>query len=497
MTITKLKTSNTLSAALEFLFDIVISFFIYKYIIKNLGLESLGVWALAISFTSLTSIGSSGFANSTVKFVSKYSFHRDYEKISKVITTIALTVFAFSLFLVIVVRVLLIFNYGLVLSHAEYLELSKILNVVFTSFIITSLARVFLSSLDGLNMIYLRSRIGVSSKVMYAISNIILVPMYGLIGLALAQLVLGITMLVLSFTVLSRKTSISIWSKTVFDRKVFKEIFSYGAYFQLSSILQFLSDPLTRFYLKNMGGLTAVGLFEVIYKLFFQFRQLIVVVMHTQVPIVAHKYEFDRAAVKQIYLPFFDKVMVVSLFGMTIMYPFLPLIFTFFSIPQSGLSVSYVIMMSIGLYINLVASTAFIFNLGTGNIKLNTVSTAVFSCTNIIASYYLGKSFGATGVMVGWAFAHIFSSVFLLSQFFKKERIRLTELLNVKEVLVHLILILCISAIIILQGRWNIYPSLIASGTIYLLFTIFFFTTSNKFKLIIFKMNDLKQLFTK
>ena len=497
MSFAKLKTSNTLSAAVEFLFDVLLSFFVYKYIIKNLGMAALGVWALAISFTSLTSVGSSGFANSAVKFVSKYAFHNNYEKISKVVSTIAITVFAFAFFLVILVRVLLAYNYSVILSPEEYKELSKILNIVFTSFIITSIARVFLSSLDGLNLIYLRSRIGIISKFIYAISNIILVPLYGLIGLAFAQLVLGITMLLLSLTMLKTKTPIKLLSTKPFDRTVFKEIFSYGAYFQLTSILQILSDPLTRFYLKSMGGLYAVGLFEVIYKLFFQFRQLIIVVMNTHVPIVAHKFEFDRASVKKIFLPFFDQVMVMALFGMTIMYPFLPVIFSFFNIPQTDLSVSFVVLLSIGLYINLIASSCFIFNLGIGNIRQNTISAAVFSVTNITASYFLGKSFGATGVISGWALAHIVSSLFLLSQFFKVEKIKLTELMTVRDFIVHAILVLCIFAIVILQGRMNIYSSLLTSVTIYGLFIIIFMALSSKFRVILFKFNNVKHLFTK
>jgi O-antigen/teichoic acid export membrane protein len=497
MSIAKLKTSNTFSAALEFLFDVLLSFFVYKYIIKNLGMAALGVWALAISFTSLTSIGSSGFANSAVKFVSKYAFHNNYEKISKVVSTIAITVFAFGFFLVVLVRALLAYNYSVILSPEEYTALSKILNIVFTSFIITSVARVFLSSLDGLNLIYLRSRVGITSKFIYAISNIILVPLYGLTGLALAQLVLGITMLILSLTLLKTKTPIKLLSRKPFDRSIFKEVFSYGAYFQLTSILQVLSDPLTRFYLKSMGGLYTVGLFEVIYKLFFQFRQLIIVVMNTYVPIVAHKFEFDRASVKKIYLPFFDQVMAMSLFGMTIMYPFLPIIFSFFNIPQTGLSVSFVVLLSIGLYVNLIASSAFIFNLGIGNIRQNTLSAVVFSVTNITASYFLGKSFGAIGVISGWALAHIVSSAFLLFQFFKVEKIKLTEVMTVKDLIVHLILILCMLVIILLQAKITIYPALLASAISYGLFTVTFMALSSKFRIILFKFHNMKHLFTK
>lgn len=497
MSISKLKTSNTFSAALEFLFDVLISFFVYKYIIRNLGMAALGVWALAISFTSLTSVGSSGFANSAVKFVSKYAFHKDFAKISKVVSTIALTVFGFAFLLVVLVRVLLAYNYSLILSPGEYAALAKILNIVFTSFIITSLARVFLSSLDGLNLIYLRSRIGVSSKIVYAISNIILVPIYGLVGLALAQLILGVTMLVLAVTVVMKKTDIKIISKRPFDREVFREIFSYGAYFQLTSILQILSDPLTRFYLKSMGGLYAVGLFEVIYKLFFQFRQLIVVVMNTQVPIVAHKFEFDRSSVKKIYLPFFDKVMIMALFGMTIMYPFLPLIFTFFNIPQNTLAISYVVLLSLALYINLLASSCFIFNLGTGDIRQNTLSAAVFSIINIGASWYFGKLFGAVGVISGWAVAHIISSVFLVTVFCKKENIRLSSLLQGRELLIHLTLALCLFAIITLQSHLNIYSALLVSVTIYLGFALFFIAFSQRFRLVIFRFPYLKQLLSK
>jgi len=62
---------------------------------------------------------------------------------------------------------------------------------------------------------------------------------------------------------------------------------------------------------------------------------------------------------------------------------------------------------------------------------------------------------------------------------------------------VHAILVLCIFAIVILQGRMNIYSSLLTSVTIYGLFIIIFMALSSKFRVILFKFNNVKHLFTK
>ena len=79
-------------------------FFLYRFLIRTIGIEQLGIWSLVLATTSVVTLANQGFSASIVKFVAKYAAWNRSEDVSVLIQTavismgLALGVFALALY---------------------------------------------------------------------------------------------------------------------------------------------------------------------------------------------------------------------------------------------------------------------------------------------------------------------------------------------------------------------------------------------------------------
>jgi O-antigen/teichoic acid export membrane protein len=62
-------------------------FFLYRFLLKTIGVEQFGIWSLVLATTSIAQVANLGISGSIVKFVAKYSARGEYHNISKIIQT--------------------------------------------------------------------------------------------------------------------------------------------------------------------------------------------------------------------------------------------------------------------------------------------------------------------------------------------------------------------------------------------------------------------------
>ena len=66
-------------------------FFLYRFLLKTIGVEQLGIWSLVLATTSITQVVNFGLSGSVVKFVAKYAARGEDRNISAVIQTAAIS----------------------------------------------------------------------------------------------------------------------------------------------------------------------------------------------------------------------------------------------------------------------------------------------------------------------------------------------------------------------------------------------------------------------
>ncbi len=468
------QTSNVVASVLEHLMNILSLFIVYRLIITELGMDLLGLWSLIGAIFSLTNIGSAGFASSTLKFVAKYNAHNDNDSVTKTIETSLITVFiTTALTLLLITLVVKIFP-NIFLNQQEYNIINPIIPWVIISLFIAILGRVYLSALDGLNSIVYRSYIGIISKFFFLGSSVYLIGRMGLKGLAIANFIQYLVVLIMAFFFLKNKCHDLKLVLLRFDKRLFIDIFRYGYQFQISSVFQMLIDPVAKFFLKDFGGLVSVGNFEVVYKFFLQARQLIVVVLNVLVPTIAKLKEVAPDQVIKLFKKTISTTVIISSLLFALTFVLLPGLLDIVDIDMDFTILMYSVYIYFGLLANLIGITPYMFNLGTGDLKDNTLTSGIMAITCCLFSFIFGKIWQAHGVVIAWSFSQILSNVILIILFFRKEKLHLSTLLQ-KESLILTILNLMfvtICSMVIVVAKYNTFISLSAGLSICIIYTL-------------------------
>ena len=449
------KKLNLPLAVIEHIFSAISMFVVYKIIIKYLGVELLGLWSILLAIISLTSIGTSGFASSAVKFVAKYITKNDKKKLISVIETTFITVITFSTILLLIISMIIYLFKTKLFTTEEFLVITDIYPYLIGSFIIAFSSSVFLSSLDGLKLIYLRSSIGILSKVSFLISAIFLVKIFGLKGLAIGLLIQNSVLIIFSAFFLKQEIKGLNILFFRFNKKTFSEIFNYGYKFQIISIFQMLVDPLTKFLLKSYGGLTSVGYFELIYKFLYHTRQLIVVAINTIIPTVASLKEQNTNNLREKFYQTYSFTFIFSIIILTFVFSLFPLLMTFVDLKMNSEVSIYSSFIFLGLLFNLFSVTPYVFNLGTGRLKMNLISMGLMAILNLILSSIFGYFYLGKGVIFGWMLAQITSSLVLLFLFIRSEKILLKVLVSRLDITLIASIILSLITLYIVNKNNN------------------------------------------
>src|SRR5207249_3820855 len=127
---------------------------------------------------------------------------------------------------------------------------------------LNALSGIFVSCIDGLQKNYIRSLIYIFSFFILISFSYLLVPRYGLLGIAYAQLIQATFLLVCSIICLKLIFKPLKFFPLVWDKPIFRNIFSFGIQEQIISICQLFFDPFTKSILGGFGNLSMVTYYE-------------------------------------------------------------------------------------------------------------------------------------------------------------------------------------------------------------------------------------------
>ncbi|MCL5017108.1 MAG: oligosaccharide flippase family protein, partial [Patescibacteria group bacterium] len=310
-------------SVLQILANSIVLFVLYRFIIRSIGVEQFGIWSLILAITSVSRLGDLGFSNSVVKFVAKYVARGEDRMVSGVIQTAAILIG-------LVIGILLVITYifsrwflVFIVPKSQLFLASAILPYAFFSFWIISIASVFYSSLDGYQRIDIRSRILISATILNLFVCFLLVPAYGLMGLAYAQVIQSVGILIISWSLIKRYIKLLPIIPYEWNKNLFFEMLGYGINFQVASISGMLCDPVTKVFLSRFGGLATVGYYEMASRLVIQFRSFIISANQVIVPAIADLQERSNESVQIIYknsyrllfyisIPIFSLIIILS-----------------------------------------------------------------------------------------------------------------------------------------------------------------------------------------
>ncbi len=421
-------TRNATMAVIQALVSGVTLFLLYRYLLHEIGAEHVGIWAIVLATASASRISEMGFTGSALKYTAQYIARGEPGKASVVIQTTVITI-------AVVLSVVLAISYPAIvwvmpkfISAGQIQSAFDILPYAIISVLIGALAGVFSSGLEGCQRVDLRAWVSMFSGLLFLGCTWLLVPRYGLLGLAWAQIGQGCAMLAGSRWLLQRELPELPLVRYVWSYALFREMFQYGANFQVTSIFAMLFEPTTKALMAKFGGLSLTAYYEMANRMVMQFRSLLVAANQAVVPRIATLHERDPESVRDAYGESYRIVFFLALPLYSVIAAITPLAGELWIGHYEPAFVRYSILLAAGFWINTLVGPAYFVNLGTGALRWNTMSHVVIGVLNGLLGYQLGKYYGGDGVVLGYVLALVAGSGLLVLGYHKNFCIPLSEL---------------------------------------------------------------------
>lgn len=403
-------------------------FLLYRYLLRTIGSEQVGIWSIVLATASVSRISEMGFTGSAVKYTARYIARGEKNKASEVIQTTAITIGVVLACVLAGGYPLIAWLMGKIIPAAHIPDALAILPYALVSVWIGTVAGVFLSGLDGCQRIDLRVLLSMLATVLLLVLSWIWVPEYGLVGLAWAQIGQGMLMLLGSWVLLRRE--LPSLPLLIFNWRysLFREMFQYGFNFQVISIFGMLIDPTTKALMTKFGGLTSVAYYEMANRMVTQFRSLLVSANQVMVPKVANLHENAPEEIPKIYLDSYRVIFFLSLPLYVGVAAVAPLASELWIGHYEQSFVVYAALISTAYWLNTLTGPAYFVNLGTGVLRWNIWSFVVMAPLNLALGYSLGIIFGGWGVVFGYLLALVIGSSLVILGYHRDHHILLAEL---------------------------------------------------------------------
>lgn len=424
-------------------------YFLYKYLLQHIGTDMMGVWAIVLSVSSTANIANLGIGSSVVRYTAKFMVNAEPKSIIKLIHTALL--FLGVVFLIICAIIYLIAPFWLhaVIKANYYNAAMNLIPYSLFCLILNALSGIFVSCIDGLQKNYVRSIIYIISFMVLLSCCYWLVPRYGLVGVAYAQVIQS------AFLLLSAALSLKFIFKPLqffplaWDKAIFKKIFSFGIQEQVISICQLCFDPFTKSILAGFGNLGMVTYYEMANRLVTQVRGFLVSANQVFIPVFTSTNEKSEESTHHLYKKVFSINFLLSVLCLALIIASV--------IPISKIWINQLnkeftvisILLALAYWWNIVMSPAYFANMGGAALKDNVVGNIIIAIFNIVLCIGLGYFFKGYGVVVGWSLALAIGSGYIVCRYHKKNRFSITRILSRKDLgiaaLSILYCVLCLS----------------------------------------------------
>ena len=453
-----------------------ILFILYRFLLKTIGIEQLGIWSLVLATTAVTQIANLGLSGSVVKFVAKYIARGENENVSNIIQTASISVAVF-------VGLILMIGYPiarcilrLVILPESLPSAFAILPYAFLALWIMIVTSIFQAGLDGHQRIDLRCLLLMGGALFHLFLCFMFVPIHGLMGLAYARVIVNFTVLISSWILIKRYIPLLPIFPSKWNKNLFKEIIRYSVNFQVMTVATMLYDPITKALLSKFGGLSMVGYYEMANKMIIHLRALIVSANQVLIPVIADLKERTPKKIQSIYLTSYQLIFYLALPLYSLIIVSMPIISELWIGYYEKNFVLFGILLAIGWFFYTLNAPARYVNLGTGELRWNVISHIVIALLNVGLGFLMGFSYGGIGVVVAWVISLALGSSIIYLSYHIRHKIPLIELApKASRIIIITCLIGIFSSFVIRHIFFGSFNTITLNGIIILLFSTIVF----------------------
>jgi O-antigen/teichoic acid export membrane protein len=260
----------------------------------------------------------------------------------------------------------------------------------------------------------MRSYIFIFGQVIFTLLGVLLTYHYGILGLAYAQVIQGVFLIVAGYFVVGRILHNYSIFEYKYSKAILRKMLGYGFNVQVSTLFMSMLDPITKVLIIKFGGAASAGYFEIANQIVSRARAFITSANQAVIPYIAFTNFGSVAALSSFYLKNIRIVAYIALplLGGLVLWSH-PISSFILGAPRIEFFYMFLIVAA-GWMINLISSPAYFINQGSGDVRLNTIAIGIMSALNIFLGLFFGYIFGALGTVAAYAIAIASGSVFLL-----------------------------------------------------------------------------------
>ncbi len=419
---------NAISSSLQSVVVAGTLFFLYRFLLHTIAVEHIGIWSVIFAAASIGKLAEMGVSAGVVKFVSAYLAREDAQRAASSIRTAAsATSLGIGLCMILAYFSAPLYLSLLVGARHEVLAQS-VLGLALVSFWLSSVASVYQSGLDGCHRMDFRSALNIATTLLHFTLCIILTPSMGLYGLGLSQIVQSLVTMIGNQVMLQRVLPAMRYRFWGWNGEQLRELLRYGLNAQLASVsITLLSEPITKAFISATGGLGVVAYYDMATRIISQLRSVVLSAFQAMVPMVSHIQEHDASQLKTLYVRSSRSMADVAIPMFVAVAALAPLISQVWIGRIESVFVYSSAVLSIGWCLNTLIVPAYMMNLGTGDLRWNTISHLIIGFVNTLFGWILSRFYGAEGAIVGWSLALSLGSIGLLYGFHKQRALAVTE----------------------------------------------------------------------
>lgn len=389
---------NAASAAIQTITSALLLFFLYRFLLQELGAEKLGVWAVVLAGVSIGRLTDMGFAGTALKFVAAALGEGNELRAVRLLQTAAFSI-AIALGILLVVALPLIDSIlHWALPDRVMGEALAVLPIALVSLLLSMVAGVFQSGIDACHRMYLKNILLIGGNILMIVLALILVPRHGLMGIAIAQCLQAAALMVGSWLLLRRLLPRLPLIPSHWQYAEFREMVGYATNFQIGMIAGLLFEPLTKILLARYGDLTLTAYFDMANQLVQKARAVIASAQQALVPEIASIRAENQSDRERLFVQAygFSFLIVVPYFlGIALALPFISWVWI------GHYQESFVIfglLMSAGWLAASIGAVSYFYNLGTAELFWNTVNHVSTGLLNLSLGWLLGHLLASIGV---------------------------------------------------------------------------------------------------
>jgi O-antigen/teichoic acid export membrane protein len=381
----------------------VVLFVLYKLILKHLGVSALGIWSLVLATTSLARIADLGAAGGLGRYVALA--HARNEAGDEALAYVETALIANAGFYLVLGGILYFpawWGLGLTTHGAATVEARSLLPFAVGSFVLQNVANVVTAALTGFHKSYQKSALTLSTLLVQAAVALMTVQVIGLRGVALAQIVQYALIIVfgwwLSFRAAGAK---SIRLPYRIRVSALKELMGFGLRLQALNISSFLFDPFTKFAFSSVGGLQALGMYELASRGILQVRQLVVAPSQNLTPLFAAAQHQNPDEIRTLFERALSTISVAAGAAMIVMGLGSPLISFIWLHHVDHLFVLFSLLLATGWFFNMISTPGYLMGVGVGMLRWNIAGSLLSTLGSPALGALLAIPFGGLGVAAG------------------------------------------------------------------------------------------------